>query len=220
MPRIINKVVKMLIISDFFLNSGWGMMGPVFAIFIAKNIAVGSFSQGAEIAGFSALCFWGVKSLLQIPIGRYLDKNHGEIDDFWFMLIGTFMMAFVPIGYLFSSQPWHIYALQVFYAIAASINFPSWSAIFTRHIDEGKEAVEWGTHSTVSGLGVGIAGGIGGVAVGYLGFNAVFIFVSLFSLLAACLLFVIKGEISPINKNVVRIPIERTGTQASNYDQR
>src|SRR3989344_6400505 len=172
MPPLINRIVKMLIVSDFFLNSGWGLMGPIFAIFIVKNIATGSVSEAAKVAGFAALSFWIVKSLLQIPIGRYLDKNHGEKDDYFFMIAGTFMMAFVPIGYLFSSQPWHIYALQVFYAVAASINFPSWSAIFTRHIDEGREAMEWGTHSTFSGLGIGIAGGIGGIAVATFGFSA------------------------------------------------
>ena len=214
MPKIINKIIKTLIISDFFLNSGWGLMGPVFAIFIFKNIAVGSISEAAKIAGFSALFFWVVKSILQIPIGHYLDKNHGERDDFWFMVIGTFMMAFVPLGYLFSSQPWHIYLLQIFYAVAASINFPSWSAIFTRHIDKGKEAFEWGTYSTISGIGIGIAGGIGGVLVAYFGFNAVFIFVSVFSVLSGFLLLIIKDDISPINKNTVRIPIKRTTIQS------
>lgn len=209
MPPLINKVVKTLIISDFFLNSGLGLMGPVFAIFIVKNVAVGNIADAAKIAGLSALCFWITKSLLQIPIGRYLDKNHGERDDFWFMVLGTFMMALVPIGYLLSSQPWHIFAIQIFYALAAGLNFPSWSAIFTRHIDEGKEAVEWGSHSTVSGIGVGIAGGVGGLAVAYFGFTAVFMFASLFSILAGFLLLTLKHDISFRNKKVVRTPVER-----------
>ncbi len=209
MPSLINKIVKMLIVSDFFLNSGWGLMGPIFAIFIVKNIAVGNIAEAAKVAGFSALCFWITKSLLQIPIGRYLDKNHGERDDFWFMVLGTFMMALVPIGYLLSTQPWHIYALQFFYAIAAALNFPSWSAIFTRHIDRGKEAVEWGTHSTVSGLGVGIAGGLGGIAVAYFGFASVFIFVSMFSVLAGFLLLTLRQDISFRNKKVIRTPAQR-----------
>src|SRR3989344_3159484 len=209
MHPLINKIVKMLIVSDFFLNSGWGLMGPIFAIFIVKNIAVGNIAEAAKIAGFSALCFWITKSLLQIPIGRYLDKNHGERDDFWFMVLGTFMMALVPIGYLLSTQPWHIYGLQIFYAIAAALNFPSWSAIFTRHIDRGKEAVEWGAHSTVSGLGVGIAGGIGGIAVASFGFTSVFIFVSMFSVLAGCLLLTLNQDISFKNKKVLRTPVAR-----------
>ena len=185
------------------------MVGPIFAIFIVKNIALGSVADAARVAGFAALSFWITKSLLQIPIGRYLDKNHGEKDDFLFMTIGTFMMALVPIGYLLSSQPWHIYALQVFYAVAAAVNFPSWSAIFTRHIDPGKEAMEWGTHSTLSGIGVGVAGGIGGIAVAAFGFAAVFIFVSTFTLISGFLLLVVRDEISPKNEKTLRRPVER-----------
>src|SRR3989344_7496922 len=98
MSKIINKIIKTLIVSDFFLNSGWGMMGPIFAIFIVKNVATGDITEAAKIAGFAALSFWITKSLLQIPIGRYLDKNHGEKDDFWFMVAGTFLLALVPIG--------------------------------------------------------------------------------------------------------------------------
>ncbi len=210
MPKIINKIIKLLIISDFFLNSGWGLMGPVFAIFIVKNITVGNFSEAAKVAGFASLFFWITKSILQIPIGHYLDKNHGERDDFWFMVVGTFMMVFVPLGYIFSTQPWHIYLLQIFYAVSAAINFPSWAAIFTRHIDKGSEAMEWSTHSTFLGIAAGVAGGIGGVAVSTFGFNAVFIFVSIFTVVSGFLLLVIKDDISFKNKKIIRVPMERT----------
>ena len=94
-------------------------------------------------------------------------------------------------------------------ATAAAINFPSWSAIFTRHIDKGREAMEWGTHSTFLGLGAGIAAGVGGIAVAFFGFNVVFIFVSLFTVLSGILLFAIREEISPKNKKVVRMKSER-----------
>ena len=119
--RLFNKVIIILIISDFFLNMGWGLMAPVFAIFIVQKVALGSIAQAATVAGFSSFIFWTIKSILQIPIGKYLDRNHGEIDDFWFMVIGTFMMAFVPLGYVFSSQPWHIYLLQMFYLLKKNL---------------------------------------------------------------------------------------------------
>ena len=211
-PKLINKIIKILITSDFFLNLGWGFMAPIFAIFIVKNVALGSISEAARVAGFASLTFWITKSILQIPIGQYLDKNHGEKDDFWFMVMGTFMMALVPIGYLFSSKPWHIYTLQIIYATAAAINFPSWSAIFTRHIDKGREALEWGTHSTFLGFAAGMAGGIGGIAVATFGFNVVFIFVSFFTVISGLLLFAIKEEISPVNKKIVRMKAKRTVT--------
>lgn len=205
MPKIINKIVKLLITSDFFLNLGWGLLAPIFALFIAENIAVESISEAAKIAGFAALSYWITKAVLQVPIGYYLDKNHGERDDFWVMVIGTFITAFVPIGYLISSEAWHIYFFQIIHAIGMSLVWPSWLAIFTRHIDKGKEAFEWGMESTFLAVGAGIAGGLGGIIAGAFGFNVVFIFVSALSFLSATLLLFIKSEILPRDKDHVKV---------------
>jgi len=197
MSKAVNNIIKFMIASDFVLNLGWGLLGPIFAIFIVQRITVGNPLEAARVAGLAALCYWTTRSVLQIPIGRYLDKNHGEKDDFWFMVIGTFIAGFIPIGYLISSQPWHIYSLQIVYAIGMSMVFPSWLAIFTRHIDKGKEALEWGIESTFLAAGAGIAGGLGGIIASIFGFKSVFVFVSGFTFLAVILLLFIKKDIYP-----------------------
>lgn len=195
MPKIINRIIKILIVSDFFLNLGWGLLAPVFAIFILENIATQSISEATKVAGFAALFYWITKSFLEIPIGHFLDKKHGEKDDFWLMVIGTFITALVPIGYLFSSAPWHIYFFQIIHAAGMAMTLPSWLAIFTRHIDKGKEAFEWGMATTSIGTGAGIAGGLGGIMAGVFGFDILFIFVSIFTLLSAVLLLFVKNNI-------------------------
>ncbi len=209
MPKIINKIIKVLITSDFFLNLGWGLLSPVFAIFILQHIAFENTSEAAKIAGFSALFYWISKSFLEIPIGRYLDKNHGEKDDFWFMAIGTFITALVPIGFLFSSLPWHIYFFQVIHAVGMAMTLPSWLAIFTRHIDRGKEAFEWGMETTSIGAGAGIAGGLGGIIAGVFGFKILFILVSALTMFSAILLLLVKNNVSPKNKEAVRVSVEK-----------
>jgi len=210
MLKSINKVIKILIFGDLVLNSAWGLVAPIFAIFIVQKIAAGSIVEGAKIAGFASLTYWIVKSILQIPIGRYLDKNHGEKDDFWFMVFGTFLAGLVPFGYLIASQPWHIYSFQVLHAIGMAMVIPSWSAIFTRHIDKGKEAFEWGLESTALGFGAGLAGAIGGILVAIFGFKIIFILVGTFTIVSACLLLPIHKEIAPRDKLFPRIPPFRT----------
>jgi predicted MFS family arabinose efflux permease len=196
MANIISKIVKVLIVSDFFLNLGWGFLSPVFAIFILQNIVSGNALKAAEVAGFAALSYWVSKSFLEIPIGHFLDKKHGEKDDFWFMVIGTSITVIVPIGYLFSSMPWHIYFFQVVHAFGMAMVLPSWLAIFTRHIDKGREAFEWSMETTSIGMGAGIAGGLGGILASYFGFNILFILVSTLSLIATILLLVVRNDIS------------------------
>lgn len=191
MPALLNKIIKALIISDFFLNLGWGLVSPVFALFILENVTKNDSFRAAEVAGMSALFYWIAKSLMEIPIGYLLDKKNGEKDDFWFMVLGTFITALVPLGYIFSTTPSHIYFWQVIHAIGMAMALPSWLAIFTRHIDKGKEGFQWGVETTSIGVGAGIAGGLGGILVGYFGFNIVFVLVTVLNLASGiCLLFV------------------------------
>ena len=195
MPKIINRVIKTLIVSDFFLNLGWGFLSPIFAIFILEKVTHGSLAEAAQIAGLSALFYWIPKSFFEIPIAIYLDKNHGEKDDFWFMVVGIFIMSFIPIGYIFCYTPWQIYLLQVFYAAGMAMALPAWMAIFTRHIDKGKEAFEWSMETTSIGTGAGIAGGLSGIIVAMVGFNVLFVFVSAFTILSAITLLFIKNHV-------------------------
>ena len=205
MLKSINKVIKIFIISDFFFHYGWGLIGPVFAIFIVENIVQNPI-EAAKVAGFAALFYWIAKSFLQIPVGQYLDRNYGEKDDFWFMVLGTFLTGLVPFGYLVSSRPWHIYSFQILHAIGMAMVIPSWSAIFTRHIDKGKEAFEWSTRSTVLGFATGIAGAVGGVMVAIFGFKLTFILVGAITLFSAFILFFASKEISSRDRLFPRFP--------------
>lgn len=208
MAKIISKIVKILITSDFFLNLGWGLLSPIFALFILQKITIGNPEKAAEVAGFSALFYWISKSFIEIPIGRFLDKHDGEKDDFWFMVIGMFIVGFVPIGYLFSTQPWHIYTFQIIHAVGMAMALPSWLAIFTRHIDKGKEAFEWSMETTSIGAGAGIAGGLGGIVASMFGFKMLFVFVSLLTIFAAFLLLLIKNNVFK-RGDIFKIPSEK-----------
>src|SRR3989338_11469455 len=100
----INHVIRTLVSADFFTTAGFSVFGPVFAIFVTRQITGGSL----EVIGFAAAVFQIFKSVLQIPIARYLDKNHGEYDDFYSMVLGTIIIACVPFLYLFASSAQHI----------------------------------------------------------------------------------------------------------------
>ncbi|MBU3934388.1 MFS transporter [Patescibacteria group bacterium] len=196
MFKFINRTIKILVTSDFILNCGWGLLGPVFALFIAQKITGGDINQALRVAGLAAFFYWIPKSFLQIPIGKYLDKNHGEKDDFIFMVTGTFLAGLVPMIFLAATLPWHIYSAQIIHAFAMSLVIPSWMAIFTRHIDKGKEALEWGLESTSIGVGAGIAAAFGGTIAAILGFNVIFIFTSVFTVISAFLLILVRKDIS------------------------
>ena len=212
MLRSINKVIKVMIASDVALLTGFGFIVPIFAIFIAQKIIVGDMGEAAMVAGFAAAIYFGVRSLFMIPFGKYLDKNHGEKDDLYFVIIGNILAAGAVFGYIFSSLPWHIYALGGLYSLGMAMNIPGWTAIFTRHIDKGKEAFEWATRATIIGIGTGISGALGGIIANVFGFNVLFIGVGVFVLISAFLPFLIYKDIYHKNHISPRIP-ETKGLQ-------
>ncbi|MDO8424648.1 MAG: MFS transporter [bacterium] len=198
----INRVIKVLIFSDFLLQSGWGLIGPIFAIFLTNQITGGNL----RMVGFVAATYWIVKSVIQPFIAKYLDKNHGEKDDFRFLVIGMYLANLVPLGYVFSTEAWHIFSLEIARALAMACVVPTWAAIFTRHIDKNKEAFSWSLESTGIGFAAGIAGALGGVMASVLGFKIVFVLVSLFGILSSTALLLIRKNIFLKNGFAPRIP--------------
>jgi len=195
-----------MIASDVALLTGFGFIDPIFALFITQKITVGNVGEAARVAGFAIAIYWGVLSLLMISFGRYLEKTQGEKDDIYFIIIGNILAAVAVFGYIFSSLPWHIYVLKGIYALGMAMNIPGWTAIFTRHIDKGKEAFEWATRATVIGIGAGVSGALGGVIASKFGFNILFVGVGIFILVSALLPFLIYREIYPKDKVLPRVP--------------
>lgn len=189
----VNKVVKYLILADLVFWSGWGLLSPIFGIFLIQNIQ----GAGLGIVGIASAIYWVLKSLLRIPLGIFLDQRKGEEDDFWFLVFGIILASLVPFGYLMARDCWHIFLLQALQAVGVAMFLSGWTAIFTRHIDQGKEATEWGLDATVVGLGIGIFGALGGMIAQVFGFKVIFILVGLSGFLAVLLLLSILKFISP-----------------------
>ncbi len=186
----INNVVKYLVLSDLIFFAGWGLITPIFAIFVLNNIQGGSIF----VVGVASAIYWILASILRIPFGILLDNCKGERDDYFFLLTGLFIASLIPFGYIFAKFPWHIYILQAIYGVGMSMSLSGWPAIFTRHIDKGKEATEWGLDATSVGLGTGISAIIGAWAVTKFGFNPVFIAVGLIGLVGVFLLLFIRKD--------------------------
>jgi len=202
MFKSINKVIQILITSDFLLQSGWGLIGPIFAIFLTKQIQGGDL----KMVGFVAATYWLTKSIVQPFIAHRLDRKYGEKDDFNFLVVGMYIANLIPLGYAFSSQPWHIFTLEFIRAIAMACVVPTWAAIFTRHIDRGREAFSWSLESTGIGFAAAFAGALGGILASILGFKIVFVLVSLFGIISSSVLLLIRNQIFPKDHFAPRIP--------------
>lgn len=200
----LNKVIKILIASDFLLQSGWGLIGPIFAIFLTKQIVGGNLVS----VGLIAATYWITKSAIQPFIAYYMDSKKGESDDFKFLVRGMYIANLIPLGYFFATHIWQIFFLEFIRGIAMACVIPSWSAIFTRHIKKGWEAFSWSIESTSLGFAAGISAAFGGIIANFLGFKMVFVLVTIFGLISASLLFLIKNQIFPKDHFEFHSPIK------------
>lgn len=163
-----NFVVRALILSDVVWTGATGLLGPIFALFIVDYIDGGN----AAVAGAAAAIFLITKSIVQIPAATIIDKICGEDDDFNFLFFGSLLGAIIPILYLFVQTPLHLYLVQFIYGATLAFTFPSYMAIFTRHIDKKKEGTEWGIYFTLVDLGSAIAASLGGILATTIGYRA------------------------------------------------
>src|SRR3989344_7768909 len=176
----INHVIKTLILSDFYLNIGLGLFGPIFAIFVTGQIEGGSI----EVVGFAAGITQLVKVILEIPIAKYLDKNHGEYDDFYSMILGGILISLAPFLYIFATKVVHIYLIQASYGIGLAFLVPPWYAIFSRHLDKLHENIEWSFESVAIGIATAGSAAIGGVLANKFGFQVIFVIAGILSFLS------------------------------------
>lgn len=173
----INRVIRTLVLADFFVNAGFSVFAPVVAIFITRQISGGTI----EAIGFGAAIVQICKIIVELPLARILDRNHGEYDDFISLIVGSTLVAIVPFAYLFAHSIIHIYIIQALYGVGIAFIIPPWYAIFSRHIDKMHESFEWTLDSVSIGLAAAGAAALGGFIAQRYGFNLVFILGGIFA---------------------------------------
>ncbi len=193
-----NVVVRYLILSDFIFVGGLGLLAPVFAIFIEKSIIGGS----AIVVGTASSIYLITKSLVQVPAASIVDHIKGEKDDFWVLFVSSLIGATVPLAYMYVSTPLELYLVQFVYGSAMAFAFPTYMALFTRHVDKDKEGTEWGIYFTFSNLSSAFAAFVGGVIVSTVGFNTLIILMVVLSIMGVLLIY-------PIHKHIYHVPVRR-----------
>ena len=190
MPKnfLINRVIQLLLMFLFVVNVGEGFLAPIYAVFVTKEIA------GATLAtvGFAFALLAIVKSLLQVPIARRIDRKRGERDDFFVMLAGAALGAIVCTLLIFVHTVWQLYGISMLSGVASACLMAAYYALFSRHVDHNSLGFEWSLFS-VWGLTVSAAlgGALGGVIADALGFRTTFFLGAVSYVLAALVLIVL-----------------------------
>jgi sugar phosphate permease len=187
----INRVIKLMIVSDFFALSAANLLAPVFAIFISREI------EGAtlETIGIATTIYLVCRAALEMPVAVMIDRTKSMADDFYTVFFGTLITGFLYFMYLFVHTVTGLYIIEILLGASAALLFPGWCKIFTRLADRSKEGVEWGIHNVATGVGMAIAATVGAVIADKLGFHALVVIVGILILTAALILLSLKNKI-------------------------
>lgn len=189
--KSVNKFIWVLTWSAFLITFGFGLITPIFAVFLTQQIQGGSL----VVVGLAEMIYLVTKSTFQIPVSLIIDKTPGEKIDFYCMFFGGILITLVPFLYLFVWLPWQVYLLQFIYGLGAALDWPAWMGLFTRHIDKNKESFEWSMEMTVEDAGMAGAAVIGGFLADRFGFRPVFLLMGIFSLLTFLSLFIFYQKV-------------------------
>jgi MFS family permease len=176
-----NKILKLLVFSDIFIFTGFGFIAPILSIFINDNL------QGGTIlaAGIASGIFLITSSVLQIIFSYIFNPK----DRYWMLIFGTIFIVLVPFGYIFSKNIWHIFIVQFIYGLGAGFAYPSWYSLFSSHLEKGKRGFQHSVYYSSVGIGSAITAGVGAWIAEKIGFEFVFVFAGILSIIGLLILF-------------------------------
>jgi MFS family permease len=185
---MVNRVIRTLVTSDFILNFAFGLLAPIFAVFVLKNVE----GSTLRVIGTSATFYWLARVVSTVPLSKLMDKTDGERDEYYFVIAGSFIISTIPLFFLLISEAWHLYLIQFIHGLANSMTVPSWRILFTDHLDRGRTGYEWSLEDIAIGTSTAASAYVGSVIAEKFGFEIVLILLSILSFIATMFLIPLK----------------------------
>jgi DHA1 family quinolone resistance protein-like MFS transporter len=178
--------MKLLMLSDIFVLTGFGLIQPILAIYIND----GGVTGGTMLtAGMASALFLLTKSLVQLPFGSYVDRQSCKAR--W-LLLGTLLMALVPIIYVTAHSIYQVYLAEIVYGLGSGLAYPTWLGLWSANLSKGQESFQWSVYHTSTGLGTAATGAAGAAVASLVGFYATFLLAGLLCLLGCAALILME----------------------------
>lgn len=169
------RAIRILLATNGVILLAGYMLGPIQAIFVEKI--------GGDIfdASLASSIFALVAGILTLISGKFADKiKENEL----ILVLGHLVVATGFFGYIFVSNVWQLFLVQVLVGTGEAIYYPVYDAIYSKHLRRHKEGVEWGAWEAMDYFANAIGAIVGGVLATILGFKVLFAIMSFMTFLA------------------------------------
>lgn len=177
---ILNKPLRVLLITNSLVLLAGGMIGPIYALFVED---IGGNLLDASFAGGIFALAAGITTFIS---GKYADHNkHKEkIVVFGYVVMGAGFMLYTLVNSI-----WMLFAVQVIIGFGEAIYLPAFDAVYSAHLDHHKEGQQWGAWESMYYFSTAIGAAVGGYIVVYSGFNMMFVLMALLCLGSALYIY-------------------------------
>jgi MFS family permease len=159
-PRFkLNAIIKILSYSDSLLWAGFTMFNVVAAVYLQDKLN----KSPLETIAFGSAIYTVTRSIVQVPIARFLDNHKQFKDEVYAIAVGCFTMATSIFCYRFVSQPIHLYLAQFLFGCGAALNLPAWRKTFARFVDKDHEGLQYSIYDALMNLTTAILTSLGGI---------------------------------------------------------
>ena len=111
---------------------------------------------------------WCPDGILIFFIGKWEDNiKHQEI----LVIVGYAVSCLGFLGYLFVDSPIKLFAIEGIFGVATAVRSPAFASLYSKNLDVGKYASEWGTWESIGWVVIGLAALIGGYLAKLYGFK-------------------------------------------------
>lgn len=166
-----NKAIQVLIISDSFFFSSMALAEVVFSVFIVESIA-GATVKNLGIG--NAIFMVGI--LLTEPLfAKFYDSTKSVKSSFYGFVIGNLLKSTFRLLFTVINSVNAFYIIYFLLGVVHSIEYPSFTKLFTKFIDKDLVSTEWGYKDTLVSFGKVIAMFSSGYIALAWGYQALFI---------------------------------------------
>ena len=174
------KTLKILLSTAAVSLLAGGLFGPIYAVFV-KEIGGDLLTAGTAYATFAIAA-----GVLIFFISRWEDHvKHKEK-----LVIGGYALGCIGfIGLLLVKKPMDLFIVQIIFGVAEAIGTPAYDGLYSKFLDKGKYASEWGMWESMNWIVLGIAAATGGAIAHTYGFRTLFMIMLVLSIIGLVISF-------------------------------
>lgn len=164
-----SHISEVLTLNDILFWGGDAFVSVIMALFVTQFIEGGTASS----IGISFMIYRLLSSITTVPVGKFLDKHKGYIDEVWTLFIVSIFAGLTYIFLSYATQLWHLYLAMGILGICRAFDINAWKIIFYSHIESKTRGKTIGTYDASFSVAIGAIYALAGFVGDIYGFRIV-----------------------------------------------